>query len=152
MDKERFDMVDSSQSEALLARQVDHAKTDSKFGYIHLLKPLASMLFEAFAKRLVESLSNIEQLGKFLSTHFVDSVHALCFSFWPVGACLNREWPLPVDPTPFHVPHYTDQRYVVSTTNRLPYDSFRALDMLATWAQASDVSTLTASTLKVTAW
>jgi hypothetical protein len=44
------------------------------------------------------------------------------------------------------VPHYTDRRHVVSTTNRLPYDSLRALDILKSWARAWGVSMLTVST------
>jgi hypothetical protein len=58
----------------------------------------------------------------------------------------------PFNMVAIHVPHYTDRRHGVSTTNSLPYDYFRALDMLVAWAQSWAVSTSTASTQKVMAW
>ena len=136
VNKECLNIEDSLQSESLSVRKMDRPETHSEFSCLHFPKPLSFMLLETFSEVLSKRLSNIEQLCETLAVHLIDGVYTFCLSFWFAGTGSNWERPFPVDLEPFHVPHYTDRRHRVSTTNRLSYDFSRALDMLISWAQA----------------
>jgi hypothetical protein len=109
-------------------------------------RPLLDMLDRT--RPQIFGLAYVPQLLQCLRDFAWSHIHAVqtkvCMCMFVCGS--SRVRAIPFDLEAIHVPHYTDQRHGVSTTNRLPYDSFRALDMLISWAQAWGVSMLTVST------